>query len=164
MSEVTLPGPRITRCGEAKLRATDWPRTGTDGGPARGGSAWHVGISGSSSHRGAVASPIVEQPFRFQGQQFDEETGLHYNRFRYYDPTVGRFVSQDPIGLKGGENLFNYSPNSLTWIDPLGLAATAGSLANSAQNLPASSRPNTVAVIRHKDGTITAGRNQGAIK
>ncbi|MFI8616847.1 hypothetical protein ACIGHN_15195 [Acidovorax sp. NPDC077693] len=63
--------------GEAKLRAIDWLRTGTDGGPARGGSAWHVGAAGSSSYGGAVASPIVEQPFRFQGQQFDEETGLH---------------------------------------------------------------------------------------
>ena len=42
-----------------------------------------------------------EQHLRFQGQYFDVETGLHYNRFRYYDPDVGRFVSQDPIGLVG---------------------------------------------------------------
>ncbi|WP_336696371.1 RHS repeat-associated core domain-containing protein, partial [Delftia acidovorans] len=66
--------------------------------------------------------PPIEQPFRFQGQQFDEETGLHYNRFRYYDPVVGRFVSQDPIGLFGGENIYKYSDNTNTWIDPLGLA------------------------------------------
>jgi RHS repeat-associated protein len=65
---------------------------------------------------------VLEQPFRFQGQQFDEETGLHYNRFRYYDPGVGRFVSQDPIGLRGGSNLFAYTPNPLTWVDPFGLA------------------------------------------
>ncbi|MEE4688446.1 RHS repeat-associated core domain-containing protein, partial [Pseudomonas alliivorans] len=39
---------------------------------------------------------------RFQGQYFDEETGLHYNTFRYYDPEVGRFITQDPIGLLGG--------------------------------------------------------------
>jgi len=39
------------------------------------------------------------QPLRFQGQYFDEETGLHYNRFRYYAPDIGRFISQDPIGL-----------------------------------------------------------------
>ena len=44
---------------------------------------------------------LVEQPLRFQGQYFDGETGLHYNRFRYYDPVVGRFVHQDPIGLEG---------------------------------------------------------------
>jgi RHS repeat-associated protein len=44
---------------------------------------------------------LAEQPLRFQGQYFDGETGLHYNRFRYYDPVVGRFVHQDPIGLEG---------------------------------------------------------------
>jgi RHS repeat-associated protein len=65
---------------------------------------------------------VLEQPFRFQGQQFDEETGLHYNRYRYYDPGVGRFVSQDPIGLRGGSNLFAYAPNPMGWVDPFGLA------------------------------------------
>jgi RHS repeat-associated protein len=67
---------------------------------------------------------VLEQPFRFQGQQFDEETGLHYNRFRYYDPGVGRFVSQDPIGLSGGFNVLIYGSNPFRWIDPLGLAGT----------------------------------------
>ena len=43
----------------------------------------------------------IEQNLRFQGQYFDAETGLHYNTFRYYDPVVGRFVGQDPIGLGG---------------------------------------------------------------
>jgi RHS repeat-associated protein len=65
---------------------------------------------------------VLEQPFRFQGQQFDEETGLHYNRYRYYDPGVGRFISQDPIGLRGGSNPFMYAPNPDGWVDPLGLA------------------------------------------
>jgi RHS repeat-associated protein len=55
----------------------------------------------------SLAPPLIEQPFRFQGQQFDEETGLHYNRFRYYDPVVGRFASQDPIGLVGSTNLLS---------------------------------------------------------
>jgi len=62
------------------------------------------------------------QPLRFQGQYFDEETGLHYNRFRYYDPDCGRFISQDPIGLYGGNNLYQYAPNPVDWIDPEGLA------------------------------------------
>jgi RHS repeat-associated protein len=61
------------------------------------------------------------QPLRFQGQYYDVETGLHYNRFRYYDPDVGRFISQDPIGLMGGTNLYQYAPNPTGWIDPLGL-------------------------------------------
>jgi RHS repeat-associated protein len=64
----------------------------------------------------------VEQNLRFQGQYFDEETGLHYNTFRYYDPEVGRFVTQDPIGLSGGFNLYAYATNSLAYIDPLGLS------------------------------------------
>ncbi|WP_193088192.1 type VI secretion system tip protein TssI/VgrG [Advenella sp. FME57] len=59
---------------------------------------------------------------RFQGQYWDEESELHYNTFRYYDPQVGRFIQQDPIGLVGGENLYLYAPNPVGWSDPLGLA------------------------------------------
>ncbi|MFS2168165.1 RHS repeat-associated core domain-containing protein, partial [Variovorax sp. Varisp62] len=65
-------------------------------------------------------------PIRFQGQYFDEETGLHYNRYRYYDPQAGRFVSKDPIGLVGGVNLHGFVPNPVEWIDPLGLARQKG--------------------------------------
>nr|WP_313282152.1 RHS repeat-associated core domain-containing protein [Delftia tsuruhatensis] len=72
--------------------------------------------------RSITSATPIEQPFRCQGQQFDEETGLHYNRFRYYDPVVGRFVSQDPIGLLGESNLFQYASNPADWIDPLGLS------------------------------------------
>ena len=64
------------------------------------------------------------QPIRFQGQFFDGETNLHYNRFRYYDSDVGMFVSRDPIELEGGLNIFSYAPNPNEWIDPLGLATT----------------------------------------
>nr|WP_052170719.1 RHS repeat-associated core domain-containing protein [Massilia sp. JS1662] len=66
------------------------------------------------------------QPVRFQGQYHDNESGLHYNRFRYYDPDIGRFVSIDPIGLAGGTNLFKYAANPLSWIDPLGLSPCNG--------------------------------------
>ncbi|WP_186214931.1 RHS repeat-associated core domain-containing protein, partial [Burkholderia gladioli] len=62
----------------------------------------------------------TEQPLRFAGQYADESTGLHYNTFRFYDPDVGRFVSQDPIGLYGGENLYAYGRNAQRWIDPWG--------------------------------------------
>ena len=68
-------------------------------------------------------------PFRFQGQYYDEESGLHYNRFRYYDPEIGRFVSQDPIGLKGGENLYAYVNNPNQWVDILGLSKRKGAAA-----------------------------------
>ena len=63
----------------------------------------------------------VEQNLRFQGQYFDSESGLHYNRFRYYDPQTGRFVHQDPIGLFGGFNSYFSFPNPGIWIDPDGL-------------------------------------------
>ncbi|CNF76117.1 Rhs family protein [Yersinia similis] len=62
------------------------------------------------------------QPLRYPGQYSDDETGLHYNTFRYYDPEIGRFSTQDPIGLAGGINLYQYGPNPLGWVDPLGLA------------------------------------------
>ncbi|TDR27756.1 RHS repeat-associated core domain-containing protein [Hydromonas duriensis] len=63
----------------------------------------------------------IKNPLRFQGQYYDNETGLHYNRHRYYDPHAGRYVSKDPIGLKGGWNLHSYVHNPIQWIDPLGL-------------------------------------------
>jgi RHS repeat-associated protein len=64
----------------------------------------------------------VEQNIRFQGQYFDDESGLHYNTFRHYDPECGRFVTQDPIGLEGGFNLYLYAPSPILWLDPMGLA------------------------------------------
>lgn len=63
----------------------------------------------------------VAQNLRFQGQYHDEETGLHYSRFRHYDPDAGSFVSPDPIALLGGERPFAYPVNPLAGIDPLGL-------------------------------------------
>lgn len=62
----------------------------------------------------------VEQHLRFPGQYFDGETGLHYNTFRFYDPEPGRFNSQDPIGVLGGFNLYQYAPNPFIWMDPWG--------------------------------------------
>ncbi|WP_089085940.1 RHS repeat-associated core domain-containing protein [Aquitalea magnusonii] len=72
----------------------------------------------------AAASAGIRNPFRFQGQYHDDESGLHYNRYRYYDPEIGRFISRDPIGLLGGINIHTYAPNPVEWVDPLGLAGT----------------------------------------
>ncbi|ATQ74208.1 hypothetical protein CR152_06615 [Massilia violaceinigra] len=83
------------------------------------------GTDGTIATSYARESNRIEQPFRFQGQQFDAETGLHYNRFRYYDPWCGRFISPDPIGLAGGTNVYAYAPNPFSWSDPLGLKSTA---------------------------------------
>jgi len=66
-----------------------------------------------------------DNPIRFQGQYFDEELGLCYNRYRYYDPNIGAFISKDPLGLAAGVNLYRYAPNAWRWIDPLGLSCKA---------------------------------------
>ncbi|ELE63815.1 protein rhsD, partial [Escherichia coli KTE77] len=61
------------------------------------------------------------QPYRLPGQQYDDESGLCYNRNRYYDPLQGRYITQDPIGLSGGLNTYSYPLNPINEIDPLGL-------------------------------------------
>jgi RHS repeat-associated protein len=63
----------------------------------------------------------VDCPVRYQGQWYDPETSLHYNRFRYYDPAIGRYISPDPIGVSGGFNPYAYARNPLRWADPFGL-------------------------------------------
>ncbi len=97
----------------------------------RGAVRWsgQYGSFGEVRHQSEGFSRVVNrtamahQPLRYAGQYADGETGLHYNLFRYYDPQVGRFIVQDPIGLNGGWNLYQYAPNPLGWIDPLGLSS-----------------------------------------
>jgi len=74
---------------------------------------------------GATTEDVARIPLdlRLPGQQIDRETGLHYNRHRYYDPSTGRYLSPDPLRLIGGDDLHAYAEGSpLTRIDPLGLA------------------------------------------
>ena len=67
-------------------------------------------------------SRVFDNRFRFAGQYYDAETGLHYNYHRYYDPGTGRYLTADPIGLTGGTNPYNYTKNNpLMMVDPLGL-------------------------------------------
>jgi RHS repeat-associated protein len=61
-------------------------------------------------------------PFRWQGQYEDAETGLYYNRYRYFDPRAGIYGSQDPLGLVAGLNAYRYVTDPAIWSDPLGLA------------------------------------------
>ncbi len=86
--------------------------------------------------RAVNRTAMAHQPLRYAGQYADGETGLHYNLFRYYDPQVGRFIVQDPIGLNGGWNLYQYAPNPLGWIDPLGLCKTESNAGGKNPNPP----------------------------
>ncbi|MCA6985048.1 RHS repeat-associated core domain-containing protein, partial [Pectobacterium brasiliense] len=70
---------------------------------------------------GDAANEEVYCELRYQGQLFDAETGLYYNRHRYYDAESGQYLSPDPIGLLGGLRPQAYVHNPLTWVDPLGL-------------------------------------------
>ncbi|MGY2273245.1 RHS repeat-associated core domain-containing protein [Pseudomonas azotoformans] len=73
----------------------------------------------------------IDNPLRFQGQYFDHESGLHYNRHRYYNPDTGRYLTPDPVKLAGGINAYQYVPNPTGWVDPLGLNAfCTGSVKN----------------------------------
>ena len=67
-------------------------------------------------------SGTADLPLRFPGQYYDSETGLHYNYFRDYDPSTGRYVQSDPTGLLGGLNTYVYVlDNPIRLTDPLGL-------------------------------------------
>ncbi len=68
----------------------------------------------------------IDNPLRFQGQYFDLESRLHYNRHRYYNPDIGRYLTQDPVKLAGGINAYQYVPNPTGWVDPLGLSRCPG--------------------------------------
>ena len=74
---------------------------------------------------GATVRPVstIENNLRLPGQYYDRETGMQYNYFRAYDPSTGRYIEADPIGLAAGPNVYAYvDGNPLSNIDPLGLA------------------------------------------
>ncbi|OOL36198.1 RHS repeat-associated core domain-containing protein [Pseudomonas sp. FSL W5-0299] len=85
----------------------------------------------------------IDNPLRFQGQYFDAETGLHYNRHRYYNPGTGRYLTPDPIKLAGGLNNYQYVPNPTGWVDPLGLVTTKPQCpGNTKTKVPINHKPN----------------------
>ncbi|QFQ08192.1 RHS repeat-associated core domain-containing protein [Enterobacter sichuanensis] len=133
-NEAWSPLARVDHLRDQRSGEIYWFNTDLNGAPLevtdeRGAVRWsgQYGSFGEVRHQSEGFSRVVNrsamahQPLRYAGQYADGETGLHYNLFRYYDPQVGRFIVQDPIGLNGGWNLYQYAPNSLIWIDPLGL-------------------------------------------
>ncbi|EFX6080698.1 RHS repeat protein [Shigella boydii] len=69
--------------------------------------------------------PEADPGLLYAGQWQDVESGLCYNRFRYYEPETGMYLVSDPLGLQGGEQTYRYVPNPCGWVDPLGLAASS---------------------------------------
>ena len=106
--------------GQVLLYWTDHLGTPQELTNERGELVWQVGLKAW----GGIDRVLVERignNLRFQGQYYDSETSLHYNRFRHYDPEAGCYINQDPIGLAGGEVLARYAANTLHWVGPLGL-------------------------------------------
>ncbi|WP_180060286.1 RHS repeat-associated core domain-containing protein, partial [Acinetobacter sp. YH12128] len=89
----------------------------------RGECVWEIvqDTWGNTQQIRASDNLLEQSNIRFQGQYYDVETGLHYNRYRYYEPYSGRYVSKDPIGLMGGLNNSAYVSDPNQWVDPMGL-------------------------------------------
>ncbi|ELV1430591.1 RHS repeat protein [Escherichia coli] len=89
-------------------------------------SLWGLALSlpadtGYPDPRGEL-DPEAAPGLLYAGQWQDTESGLCYNRFRYYEPETGMYLVSDPLGLGGGDNTYAYVPNPNEYIDPLGLA------------------------------------------
>ena len=104
------------------LAALEDPRLGTLRGLARFRNGVIVKRYAESPWGDATADTGVSVRYRFAGREFDEESGLYFNRSRYYDPAIGRFVSEDPLGAAGGLNLYAYAGGDpINAADPTGL-------------------------------------------
>jgi RHS repeat-associated protein len=86
--------------------------------------------------------------YRLPGQYEDSETGLHYNSYRYYDPSIGRYLTPDPIGIDGGLNLYDYPRDPINWVDPSGLKCPNPKLIKSDPK-------NGLDIHEHDDGSLT---------
>jgi RHS repeat-associated protein len=86
---------------------------------------WQFGRKTGTAEIGPfVQLELINKPFQYTGREFDQETGLRFYRLRYFDPGVGRFISEDPIGFDGGVNFYRYVQNNVTdLIDPFGLSS-----------------------------------------
>jgi RHS repeat-associated protein len=105
---------------------TDYLGTPLKGTDAQGSVVWSQKATSFGETTVDIAS-VIENPFRFPGQYYDQETNTHYNFFRDYEPTVGRYTKADPIGLEGGINTYTYvGSNPITRTDNKGLYCPPG--------------------------------------
>ncbi|WP_018966121.1 RHS repeat domain-containing protein [Porphyromonas gulae] len=138
--------------GESYSIVTDYLGTPTHAFDSKGNKVWERNLDIYGKIRTGNSTFV---PFLYQGQYWDEETDLCYNRFRYYNPSSGTYISQDPIRLAGGIALYGYVHDSNSWIDPLGLSELVD-LVNEAHSLldPRAQRSKTTAIGVGQDGKM----------
>jgi len=129
--------------GQRHYVATDHLGTPTEIYDEAGKLAWRMDMDPSGVRRdtladaptAAVAAEPIACPFSWPGQYVDDETGLAYNRYRYFDPDADRYLSQDALGIQPGVDLYAYVPDPTTQLDPLGLQPyDFATLLNQAEN------------------------------
>ncbi|WP_456100511.1 RHS repeat domain-containing protein [Prevotella jejuni] len=116
-----IPAAKLAGNGESFSIVSDYLGTPLQAFDNNGNKVWEqeLDIFGRKKRKNSNNSSFI--PFKYQGQYEDVETGLYYNRFRYYDSRTGNYISQDPLSTIGGLNLYAYVHDSNSWIDPLGL-------------------------------------------
>ena len=114
-----VPAAKLVANGECFSIVSDYLGTPLQAYDKKGDKVWEQELDIYGRQR---KQPSAVIPFKYQGQYEDVETGLYYNRFRYYDPNAGFYISQDPIRLASdSQNFYCYIPNSNSWIDVFGL-------------------------------------------
>ena len=114
-----VPAAKLVTNGECFSIISDYLGTPLQAYDKQGNKVWEqeLDIYGRQRKR-----PTAFIPSKYQGQYEDAKTGLYYNRFRYYDPNIGNYISQDPIGLAGNNpTLYGYVSDTNMWVDILGL-------------------------------------------
>ena len=117
-----IPAAKLAANGESFSIVSDYLGTPLQAFDNNGNKVWEqeLDIFGRKRRKGNNNSSFI--PFKYQGQYEDVETGLYYNRFRYYEPNTGTYISQDPIGLVGGNpTLYAYVGSPNNWYDIFGL-------------------------------------------
>ena len=121
-----IPAAKLAGNGESFSIVSDYLGTPLQAFDNNGNKVWEqeLDIFDRKKRKNSNKSSFI--PFKYQGQYEDIETGLYYNRFRYYDSRTGNYISQDPIKLLGGLSLYSYVENTNTFIDEFGLRKGGG--------------------------------------